>query len=271
MIRLDAELVHAARSGNRIALAELVRTVERPVFNLAMRMLAHRADAEDATQEILILVVTHLSDVRDGGAAGAWAFRLACRHLVYVRKRSRVEAVRFTFRGFDADLEDGLADAAGAWTSDPAFEAAIREVKIGCTTALLTCLSRPLRAAYILGDIFELTDRESAAALEIEPGAFRQRLRRARTLVTAFLQAKCGVMSAAAKCRCAKRVNKAVEIGRVTLGAPDRDTLASPAIASIEAQIARLERDRAAAALMRSNPNFTAEVAALALAALDGR
>jgi RNA polymerase sigma factor (sigma-70 family) len=268
MIRLDAGLVRAARSGYRTALSELVRTAERPVFNLAMRMLAHRADAEDAAQEILILMVTHLSEVRDESAAGAWLLRLACRHLVHVRKRSRVEAMRLTFRGFAADLEDGLADTPNAWPSDPAFETAIREVKIGCTMALLTCLSRPLRAAYILGDIFELNDREGAAALEIEPSAFRQRLRRARTLVTAFLQARCGVVSAAAKCWCAKRLNRAAEAGRVTLGAPGRDTLASPAIADIEALIARLDRDRAAVALMRSNPDFTAEAAALVLAAL---
>jgi hypothetical protein len=41
----------------------------------------------------------------------------------------------------------------------------IEEVKIGCTLALLTCLSRPLRAAYILGEIFELSD---TGALEID-------------------------------------------------------------------------------------------------------
>jgi len=66
----------------------------------------------------------------------------------------------------------------------------IEEVKIACTLALLTCLSRPLRVAYILGDIFELSDAEAAHALKIDPAAFRQRLRRARALVTGFVQAR---------------------------------------------------------------------------------
>jgi RNA polymerase sigma factor (sigma-70 family) len=104
MINLDPDLVAAARQGSRAALEALVLSLQRPVFNLAMRMLANRPDAEDATQEILIKVVTHLGDVQDVQAAGAWAFRITCRHLVHVRKQGRVEAQRFTFRAFAADL-----------------------------------------------------------------------------------------------------------------------------------------------------------------------
>lgn len=85
----------------RVALEALVLSLQRPVFNLAVRMLANRPDAEDATQEILIKVVTHLADVRDEEAAGAWAFRIACRHLVHVRRQGRVEA---TVRAFATDL-----------------------------------------------------------------------------------------------------------------------------------------------------------------------
>ena len=77
MIKLDPDLVAAARQGSRAALKALVLSLQRPVFNLAIRMLATRPDAEDATQEILIKVITHLGDVRDMEAAGAWAFRIA--------------------------------------------------------------------------------------------------------------------------------------------------------------------------------------------------
>jgi hypothetical protein len=60
---------------------------------------------------------------------------------------------------------------------------AIEEVKIGCTLAMLVCLTRALRIAYLLGDVFELTDAEAADVLEIPPPAYRQRLRRARAVV----------------------------------------------------------------------------------------
>ncbi len=56
----DEELVQAARSGDRAALEELVTRIQKPLYNLAVRMLWHPADAEDATQEILIKIITQL-------------------------------------------------------------------------------------------------------------------------------------------------------------------------------------------------------------------
>ena len=86
MIRFDPVQVEAARQGSRAALEALVNAAKGPVFNLAMRMLAHREDAEDATQEILIKIITHLGEVRDTDLAGAWAFRVATRHLSHTAR-----------------------------------------------------------------------------------------------------------------------------------------------------------------------------------------
>ncbi len=46
-------LVDRARSGERVALEELVRRHQAWIYNIAIRMLHHPQDAEDATQEIL--------------------------------------------------------------------------------------------------------------------------------------------------------------------------------------------------------------------------
>src|SRR5262245_10634709 len=269
MIKLDPTLVAAARQGSRVALEALVVSLQRPVFNIAARMLAHRPDAEDATQEILIKVLTHLGDVRDAEAAGAWAFRIACRHLIHVRREGRVESQHLTFRAFAADLADGLEDLPDETMMDPETAVLIEEVKMGCTLALLTCLSRPLRAAYILGEIFEMSDTEAADALEIDQAAFRQRLRRARALVTRFVQARCGVVSPAATCRCERRVAQALRLGRVEKGRPSLATPSAPSLAQVRKSIAQLERGRAAAALMRSNPEFATEAGRLVLQAME--
>jgi RNA polymerase sigma factor (sigma-70 family) len=271
MIELDPGLVVSARQGKRAALGKLVGAMQRPVFNLAIRMLGNAADAEDATQEILILAITHLGEIRDVEAAGAWVFRIACRHLVRARRKGRLEAQRLTFRAFAADLADGLEELPDAAAKDPETQVLIEEVKIGCTLALLVCLSRPLRAAYILGEIFEMSDQEAAFALEVEPAAFRQRLRRARSLVAAFVQARCGLVSPAAACRCTRRVAQAMRLGRVEKGRP---VLAGPAhsgpkLADVQSYIASLERGRAVAALMRSNPDFPTQIGRLVFQAID--
>lgn len=265
MIRLDAQQVLAAREGNRAALEAIVRAAERPIYNLSMRMLANRADAEDATQEILVKIVTNLGSVRDIEVAGAWAFRIACRHLLHERKRGAIEAMRLTFQGFAADLETGLSPLAEHGLNEVEAKLAIDEVKIGCTLAMLTCLSRELRMAYILGDIFEVTDTEAAEVLDIGSAAYRQRLRRARAVVTAFVQSHCGLVSGQAACRCERRVGQALKIGRITRGQPDLTAGSSdvPNIAEIRDRIEVIERERASAALMRSNPDFTSHVGEL--------
>jgi RNA polymerase sigma factor (sigma-70 family) len=271
MIELDRNEILAARQGSRAALSAIVRAAERPIYNLALRMLANRADAEDATQEILIRIVTNLGSLRDVDSAGAWAMRIATRHLVHERKRGRVEAMRLTFEGFAADLEQGLAPLPEGELTEVETAMAIEEVKIGCTLAMLVCLTRPLRIAYILGDVFELADTEAASVLEIAPSAYRQRLRRARAQVTAFVTARCGVVSGAAACRCEKRVAPALRLGRVVTGQTEFETADGSRhnVAELRERIGKLEHGRAATALMRSNPDFRSSVGHLVMAVLD--
>jgi RNA polymerase sigma factor (sigma-70 family) len=267
MIRLDPADVEAARAGGRAALAAVIRAAERPIYNLAIRMLANRADAEDATQEILIRVITHLGSLRDLEAAGGWALRIACRYLVAERKRSRIETMRLTFKGFAADLEQGLAPIDQHALSEADTALAIEEVKVGCTLAMLTCLTRDLRFAYLLGDVFELTDTEAASALEIAPAAYRQRLRRARMAVERFTSAHCGVTSPDAACTCQDRVSAAMDCGRVGIGRSEFgiEELARVDLDTLRSNIGNLEKARRAAALMRSNPDFQSRIGDLVL------
>ncbi|MCW2309835.1 RNA polymerase sigma factor [Rhodobium gokarnense] len=271
MIHLNPETVLAAREGDRAALEEIVRAAERPVYNLALRMLANPADAEDASQEILIKIVTHLGSLREVEAAGGWALRVACRHLVHERRRGRVEAMRLTFDAFAEDLADGAAPAHESGLSGAELSLAIKEVKIGCTLAMLVCLGRDLRIAYVLGDVFELTETEAAAVLEIAPATYRQRLKRARDRVTAFVARTCGIANDKAACRCDRRTTPALAQGRITRGkaAFGATVHGSDDIRDVQDQIRRLDQGRRAAALMRSNPDFPSEIGKLTLQVLD--
>lgn len=60
------DAVEKAVSGDRKALEELLTGIQYPVFHLSLRMLGSIPDAEDATQEILLKVMTHLSSFRGG-------------------------------------------------------------------------------------------------------------------------------------------------------------------------------------------------------------
>ena len=58
---LDVEdLARRAADGDREALSNLVSRLQHPMYRLALRFLGHPQDAQDACQEILIRIVSHL-------------------------------------------------------------------------------------------------------------------------------------------------------------------------------------------------------------------
>ena len=54
-------LVEKANSGDKNALELVVIEIKDLVYNLSLKMLLFPEDAKDATQEILIKIITHLS------------------------------------------------------------------------------------------------------------------------------------------------------------------------------------------------------------------
>ena len=251
MIEIAPGLVEKALSGDQVALQELISSIQRPIFGLAMRFLASRPDAEDASQEILLKVVTHLTALKDKGAAGGWVLRIACNHLIRHRRASAVESQRLSFTAFAADLMDGFENSSPD-IPDPEHAYLVEQVKLGCTLALLTCLSRPARAAYILGDIFELPDVEASHALETDQTTYRKRLSRARGQVAKFTRAWCGLASERAPCNCPGRLPAALRLGRVARGERATDR-AAWSFAALSAEVRKLEEGRRTAAIMRSN------------------
>lgn len=205
------DLARRAVDGDEQALNSLVRDLQDDVYGLALRMLWNREDAEDATQEILTRVVTRLSTFDFRSRLKTWVYRIGVNYLLDVKK-SPVERMRLTFDRFAEDLADGLA---ADREIDAERSLLTEEVKIGCTLAMLQCLDRPHRLAYVLGDILELRGPEAAAALEITPDTFRKRLQHARAAVLSFTRAHCGLVSDSAACACHRRVPAALRAGRV--------------------------------------------------------
>ena len=78
--------VRCAIDGDRDALETLVRALQSDIYGLALRMLCNREDAEDATQEILIRIVTHLSQFDFRSKLKTWGFRVAVNYILDVKK-----------------------------------------------------------------------------------------------------------------------------------------------------------------------------------------
>ena len=204
-------LAAAANEGDADAVEGLVRAIYDRVYRLALRMTARRPDAEDATQEILIRVITRLSTFRGEAAFSTWVHRIAVNYLLD-RSKSSVERMELTFDRFADDLLDGLSAGPSA---DPDAGLLEREVQLACTHAVLTCLDREHRVAYILGDVLGVDSDEGGYICDVPPATYRKRLSRARQRIREHLNIHCGLVSADAACHCSKRVDVAVRTGRV--------------------------------------------------------
>lgn len=253
---IDQLAADAAR-GDATALDRFVRGIKDDVFGLAIRMLGHPADAEDATQEILTRVVTRLGTFEGRSSVRTWVYRITVRGLLNFRRGRR--ELSLTFEDFGDDLREGLTD--GPPHDMPAAERLVlrREVKIACTQAMLLCLDRDHRMAYLLGEIVGLSSGEAAACLDMEAAAFRKRLSRARQRVNRFTRQACGLVSETADCTCDRRIAPALAQGRID---PRQLLFAQRPRPVSEAEtglvVDAIERFTSHAAVLRSDPRYIA-------------
>jgi len=253
------ELVAKAKQGDKQALDGLVRGIQDRIYGLAIRMLCNPTDAEDATQEILVKIVTHLSDFRQESAFSTWAYRIACNHLLTTHKR-RADRREITFEECAVSGNTGMGAALSNSVPEPEQSLMAREVMMACLHVLLLCLDRELRLAYILGELFEVTGEQGAFILDTTPVAFRKRLSRARALLRDFMHRNCGLVESSNPCQCARQVSYAVDTRRINpvklpfSRHPRLDR--SPSIT--QEQLAELNEIQRVAVLFRSLPQYAA-------------
>lgn len=236
------ELARRALAGDREALERLVTQLQDGIFGLALRMLGHREDAEDATQEILVRIVTRLSQFDFRSRLTTWAYRIAVNCILDLRRSP--DAKRRT--SFQA-LGESIAANAGRAAAMPETERSllVEQVKTACTLGMLQCLDRDLRAAFVLGDIMEMPGTEAAEILGISPALFRKRLQMARAAMIAFLRRHCGLISDEAPCRC----NRMVAL--LPQAAPPAPAQGGASFVELREQVRRVEEARRAMAVHR--------------------
>lgn len=252
----DVRCLAAAQAGDRDALDALLRRHQPWVFNLALRMVWQRENAEDATQEILLRAAQGLPRFAARSRFATWLYRIAVNHLLSVR-RSEMEHKRMTF----ADLATSLAECVDADLPDPStlpieHTLLVEEAKLGCMTAMLMCLDRRQRFAFVLGEVFGVDSATGGAILGVAADHFRQLLARARADLYKFMNGHCGLVSASNPCRCSRKASAFQQRGWLD---PGRLQFTAGRIAAVhEVAPGRLDElqalDRAYADLYRQAP-----------------
>jgi RNA polymerase sigma factor (sigma-70 family) len=236
----DQDLIRHVQQGSREALELLIARHQAWIYNIIQRMVYNPHDAEDATQEILIKLLTTLSTFEGRSKFRTWLYRIVVNH-VRNMKRTRSEAWEWTFQKYG----DGLASAPDLDLPDPRSVPAdvqllVDEARIGCSSGMLLCLDREQRLVYILGEIFGVTDVVGAELLDISRDNFRQKLSRARRDLHSFMHDRCGLVNQANPCRCAKKTQAFMRAGYVN---PENLLFAQPHVVRVREVAARVHDD----------------------------
>ena len=207
-------LIEQATAGNKDALETIILSVQDLVFNLSLRMLGTFPDAEDASQDILLKVITHLSSFKRDSSFSTWVFSIAINHLKNYKKHMFAK-FPLSFEFYGDDILNGKIDDVPDLTQDVETSILAEELKMSCTNVMLQCLDVESRCIFILGTMFKVDSRIAGDILGITAEAYRQRLSRIRKKMADFLRDYCGEYGNG-KCHCINRVNYAIQNHRIS-------------------------------------------------------
>lgn len=168
----DADLVAAARDGDRAALGELIGRHEAMVLRVLRLLGVSTADREDVAQDVFLRVLRFVRGFRRGHSFPGWVYRIT----VNAAHDHRARAGRR--RRDETGWHDGLLEAADA-APGPARIAEDRD-RVRRLERAVTGLSERERAVFVLVELEGLSTLDVARALGITRITVRRHLGRAR-------------------------------------------------------------------------------------------
>jgi RNA polymerase sigma factor (sigma-70 family) len=165
------QVINAAKGGDSRAIAALVSGSHAHVRRFARTLCSTPEDAEDATQEALIVLYRKIGTLRATAALASWMFQIV-----------RNECIRRT----RLTLHRPISTAA---LEPSAEDAALARLEMERVVDSIAALPAEQRAVIVLRDVQGLSGAATAEALGLSRAAMKSRLRRGREAVRAGLQA----------------------------------------------------------------------------------
>jgi RNA polymerase sigma-70 factor (ECF subfamily) len=166
-----AELVDAARQGDRAAFDELVRRTYVDTYTLALRLTSHEEDARDVVQEAYLRAWKGLQRFRGDSQFSTWLYRITANAaFTHVQKRRRHRT---------STLDEVEEPVELRPESSPELVAEARAGLEEVADALQQLPER-LRQVVVLKDVYELSHEAIAQEAGISVAAAKVRLHRGR-------------------------------------------------------------------------------------------
>jgi RNA polymerase sigma-70 factor, ECF subfamily len=183
----EAPLVRQAMAGDSEALEKLFARNTRALYQIALRVLGNREDAEDALQEGLLAAYRNLPRFEGRAKFSTWLTRIV------------INSARMRLRSLKSRPAVSLDDSPTGEEQPPAERFADpgpnpEQVYAGVELADrvnedLEKLSPALSSSFRMREIEELSTEETAKALGVSPNALKARIWRARRALATGLEA----------------------------------------------------------------------------------
>ena len=152
-----------AQAGDRVALDELLKLLQEPLFRYIFSLVGTHALAEDILQEVFLLIYRKLIWLREPELFRPWAYRIATREAFKHLKRER--------RWSDRAVEEEKLTELPAPTNAGFAPELLRQLP-----QLVAQISPASRAVIVLHFLHEMPLGEVAAVLGIALGTVKSRL-----------------------------------------------------------------------------------------------
>jgi RNA polymerase sigma factor (sigma-70 family) len=167
----ERELALRAQRGDARAYEELVRPHQEIAFRVAYVITRNAADAEDATQDGLVKAWRALGRFRAGEPMRPWLLQIVANE-ARNRRRSAGRREHLALRALAASTSSGEA-------APPPEEATLAADERARLLAALEQLSGEAREVLACRYLLQLSEEETAAALDVARGTVKSRSARA--------------------------------------------------------------------------------------------
>jgi len=172
--------IEQAQGGDQAAFANLVELYQRPVYNLAYRMLGSAQDAEDAAQETFLRAYVQLDTYQPERRFASWLLSIAAHYCIDQLRRRRFTWLPLDNLPFLDWLSGGEVEPEGA---------TLQREERDQVRQLLTRLPANYRLVVVLRYWYDLSCQEIADVAGLTESAVKTRLYRAREILAQGLAA----------------------------------------------------------------------------------
>jgi RNA polymerase sigma-70 factor, ECF subfamily len=187
MTTQEQQLIARLQAGDEAAVRELAERYTSRIFQLALRHMRNREDAEEVTQDVLMKVYRKVDAFRGDSALSSWIHRITFN--TAMSRLRRTKRVRFAEleRDLDGSWGDGAhvprAPAAPADWSQMPDEHLLRGQVREAVAEALAALPEIYRAPVVLRDIEGLSTEEASHRLSVKDQTLKSRLHRGRLML----------------------------------------------------------------------------------------